>query len=73
MKYDLLHFNPRGCSYVALRSSPPLEVIISSSWTRTRLRNCSVELVVNPSFMSMFSCINTTLPNACTKMNMLYD
>jgi hypothetical protein len=54
-------------------SLPPLEVISSSSWTRTRLRNCSFELVVNPSFMSMFSYINTTLPNACTKMNLLYD
>jgi hypothetical protein len=57
---------PRGCSYVALRSLPPLEVISSSSWTRIRLRKCSFELVVNPSFMSMFSFINTTLPNACT-------
>jgi hypothetical protein len=28
---------------------------------------------VNLSFMSMFSCINTTVPNACTKMNLLYD
>jgi hypothetical protein len=27
----LLRFNPRGCSYVALRSTPPLEVILSSS------------------------------------------
>jgi hypothetical protein len=73
MKFGLLCFNPRGCSFVALRSSPPLEVISSSSWTRTRLRKCSFELVVNPSFMSMFSYINTTLPNACTKMNLLYD
>jgi hypothetical protein len=73
MKFGLLRFNPRGCSFVTLRSSPPLEVISSSSWTQTRLRNCSFELVVNPSFMSMFSCINTTLPNACTKMNLLYD
>jgi hypothetical protein len=31
MKFGLLHFNPRGCSYVALRSLPPLEVISSSS------------------------------------------
>jgi hypothetical protein len=38
MKFDLLHFNPRWCSYVALRSLPPLELILSSSWTRTRLR-----------------------------------
>jgi hypothetical protein len=42
-------------------------------WTRTRLRRCSFELVANPSFMSMFSYINTTLTNACTKMNLLYD
>jgi hypothetical protein len=35
--------------------------------------NFSFELFVNPSFMSMFSYINTTLPNACTKMNLLYD
>jgi hypothetical protein len=66
MKFSLLRFNPRGCSFVALRSSPPLKVISSSSWTRTKLRKCSFELVVNPSFMSMFSYINTTLPNACT-------
>jgi hypothetical protein len=39
----------------------------------TRLRKCSFELVANPSFMSMLSYINTTLPNACTKMNLLYD
>jgi hypothetical protein len=57
-KFDLLHFNPWGCSYVALRSLPPLEVFSSSSWTQTRLRKCSFELVMNPSFMSMFSCIN---------------
>jgi hypothetical protein len=24
MKFDLLRFNPRGCSFVALRSLPPL-------------------------------------------------
>jgi hypothetical protein len=66
MKFGLLRFNPRGCSFIALRSLPPLEVFSSSSWTRTRLRNCSFELVVNPSFMFMFSYINTTLPNACT-------
>jgi hypothetical protein len=62
-----------GVFLVALRSLPPLEVISSSSWTRTRLRKCSFELVANPSFMSVFSYINTTLPNACTKMNLLYD
>jgi hypothetical protein len=73
MKFDLLRFNPQGCSYVALRSLSPLEVISSSSWTRTRRRKCSLELVANPSFMSMFSYINTTLPNAWTKMNLLYD
>jgi hypothetical protein len=73
MKFGLLRFNPRGCSFVTPRSLPPLEVISSSSWTRTRLRNCSVELVVYPSFMSMFSYIDTTLPNSCTKMNLLYD
>jgi hypothetical protein len=55
-----------GVFLVALRSLPPLEVISSSSWTRTRLRKCSFELIVNLSFMSMFSYINTTLPNACT-------
>jgi hypothetical protein len=62
-----------GVFLIALRSLPPLEVISSSSWTRTRLRKCSFELVVNLSFMSMFSYINTTLQNACTKMNLLYD
>jgi hypothetical protein len=55
-----------GVFLVALRSLPPLEVISSSSWTRTRLCKCSIELVVNPSFMSMFSYINTILPNPCT-------
>jgi hypothetical protein len=73
MKFSLLRFNPRGCSFVTLRSLPQLEVISSSSWTWKRLCNCSFELVVNLSFMSMFSYINTTLPNACTKMNLLYD
>jgi hypothetical protein len=66
MKFGLLRFYPRGCSYVALRSLPPLEVISWSSWTQIRLRKCSFELPVNSSFMSMFSYINTTLPNACT-------
>jgi hypothetical protein len=42
MKFGLLCFNPRGCSFVTLQSSPPLEVISSGSWTRTRLRKCSV-------------------------------
>jgi hypothetical protein len=73
MKFGLLHFNHRGCSFVTLRSLPPLEVISSGSWTWTRLRKCSFELGANPSFMSIFSYINTTLPNACTKMNLLYD
>jgi hypothetical protein len=72
MNSGLLRFNPRGCSFVTLWSLPPLEVISSSSWTRTRLLNCSVELVVNSSFISMFSYINTTLPNACTKMKTCY-
>jgi hypothetical protein len=66
MKFDLLRFNPRGCSFVALQSLLPLKVISSSSWTRIRLLKCSFEFVVNPSFMSMFSYINTILPNACT-------
>jgi hypothetical protein len=55
-----------GVFLVALRSLPPLEVISSSSRTRKRPCECSFELVANPSFMSMFSYINTTLPNACT-------
>jgi hypothetical protein len=50
-----------------------LGVISSSSYTRARLINCSFELVVNPSFMSMFSYINITLPNAHTEINLLYD
>jgi hypothetical protein len=62
MKFGLLHFNPRGCSFVTLRSLPPLGVILSSSQTRTGLLNCSFELVVTLSFMSMFS--YKTLPNA---------
>jgi hypothetical protein len=72
MKSDLLHFNPRGCSFITLWSLPPLGVISSSSQTRTRLLNCSFELVVTPSFMSMFSYKNITLPNVHTKMNLLY-
>jgi hypothetical protein len=68
-----LRFNLWGCSFGTLWSSPPLEVISSGSWTRIRLRKCSYELVANPSFMSMFSYINTTIPNVCTKMNLLYD
>jgi hypothetical protein len=55
-----------GVFLVTLRFLTPLEVISSSSWTRTRQRKWSFELVANPSFMSMFSYINTTLPNACT-------
>jgi hypothetical protein len=31
MKFGLLHFNPRGCSFVTLWSLPPLEVISKSS------------------------------------------
>jgi hypothetical protein len=72
MKFGLLRFNPRRCSFVTLRSLPPLGVISSSSQTRTRLLNCSFELVVTLSFMSMFSYKNITLPNAHTKMNLLY-
>jgi hypothetical protein len=55
MKSSLLRFNPRGCSFVTLRSLPPLEVISSSSWTRTRLLNYSFELVVNPSLCPCFA------------------
>jgi hypothetical protein len=55
-----------GVFLVTLWSLPPLEVISSSSGTRTRLLKCSLELVANSSLMSMFSYINTTLPNACT-------
>jgi hypothetical protein len=72
MKFGLLRFNPRGCSFVILRSLPPLGVISSSSQTRTRLLNSSFELVLILSCMSMFSCKNITLPNADTKMNLLY-
>jgi hypothetical protein len=72
MKFSLLRFNPRGRSFVTLRSLPPLGVISSCSQTRTGLLNCSFELVATPSFMSMFSYKNITLPNAHTKMNLLY-
>jgi hypothetical protein len=72
MKFSLLHFNPRGCFFVTLRSLPPLGVISSCSQIRTRLLNCSFELVVTSFFMFMFSYKNTTLPNAHTKMNLLY-
>jgi hypothetical protein len=61
-----------GCSFVTLWSLPPLGVILSCSQTRTGLLNCSFELGVPPYFMSMFSCKNITLPNAHTKMNLLY-
>jgi hypothetical protein len=71
MKFIHLHFNPQGCSFVPLWFLPPLGVISSSSQTRTGLHNCSFELVVTPSFMSMFSYKNLTLPNAYTKMNLL--
>jgi hypothetical protein len=73
MKSGLLRFNSRGYSFVTLRSLPPLEVISSSSWTWIRLLNCSFELVVNLSFMSMLFYINIALPNTHTKMNLLYD
>jgi hypothetical protein len=72
MKSNLLRFNPRGCSCVTLWSLPPLGVISSSSQIRTRLLNYSFELVVTLSFMSMFPYKNITLPNAHTKMNLLY-
>jgi hypothetical protein len=52
---------------------PPFGVISSCSQTRTRILNYSFELVVTPSFMFMFSCKNITLPNAHTKMNLLYQ
>jgi hypothetical protein len=55
MKFGLLRFNPRGCSFVTIRSLPPLGVISSCSRTRMGLLNCTFELVVTPSFMSMFS------------------
>jgi hypothetical protein len=59
---------------VFLRSTSVLATI-GSDFIKlmNRLRKYSFELVVNPSFMSMFSYINTTLPNAYTKMNFLYD
>jgi hypothetical protein len=44
----------------------------SCSRTRMGLLNCSFELVVTLSFMFMFFCKNITLPNAHTKMNLLY-
>jgi hypothetical protein len=67
-----MKFGPQGCSFVTLQSLPPLGTISSCSQTRTRLFNCSFELVVTPSFMSMFSYKNIILPNAHTKMNLLY-
>jgi hypothetical protein len=72
MKFGLLHFNPRGYSFVTLWSLPPLGVISSCTWTRTRLLLCSFELVVTPSLYSMVSCKNITLPNTHTKMTLLY-
>jgi hypothetical protein len=72
MKTGLLRFNRRGCFFVTLRSLTPLGMISSSSQIRTGLLNCSFELVVTPSFMSMFSCKNITFPNAHTKPNLLY-
>jgi hypothetical protein len=72
MKFGILRFNPRGCSFVTFRSLRPLGVISTSSQTWTRLLNCSFELVA-PSFMSMFSYKNIILPNTHTKMNCLQD
>jgi hypothetical protein len=64
MKFGLLRSIPGGVP----RSTSVLATIGSDfiKLPRTRLRKCSFELVANPSFMSMFSYINTTLPNACT-------
>jgi hypothetical protein len=50
IKFGLLRFNPWGCSFVTLRSSPPLVVISSCTWTRTGLLICSFKLVVTLSF-----------------------
>jgi hypothetical protein len=65
MKFGLLHQS----SGVFLRSTSVL-VTIGSDFIELMNTNktlkYSFELVVNPSFMSMFSYINTTLPNACT-------
>jgi hypothetical protein len=36
MKFGLLRFNPLGCSFVRLQSSPPLGVISSCTWTREK-------------------------------------
>jgi hypothetical protein len=66
-----LRFNPQGCSFVTLWSLSPLGVISLSSQTRRGFLSCSFELVVTPSFMSMFSYKNITLPNAHTKMILL--
>jgi hypothetical protein len=72
MKSGLLGFNPRWCSFVTLRSLPPLGVISSCTWIRTGLLICSFELVVTLSFLPMFSYKNITIPNAHMKMNLLY-
>jgi hypothetical protein len=72
MKFALLCFDPRGYSFVILLSSPPLGVISSCSWKRMGLLIYSFELVVIPSFLSVFYCKNITFPNAHTKMNLLY-
>jgi hypothetical protein len=55
-----------------LQSLPPLGVISSSSQTRMWLLNCSFEFAVTLSFISMCSYKNITLPNAHTKINLLY-
>jgi hypothetical protein len=47
-----------------------IAMISPCTWTRTRLLICSFELVVTPSLKSLFSCNNTTLPNAHTKLNL---
>jgi hypothetical protein len=64
--------SPQGWSVIPPWSLPPLEVISPCTRTRKELLICSFELVVTPSLLSMFSRKNTTLPNARTKINLLY-
>jgi hypothetical protein len=66
MKSSLLRFNPRGMflcntSVLATIGSDFIKLMNTN-----KARKCSFELVVNPSFISMFFCIKITLPNACT-------
>jgi hypothetical protein len=72
MKSGLSRFNPRGCSFVTLRSLPPFK------WFHQAHKHeqdslTPLKLVVNSFFMPMFPYINITLPDAHTKMNLLYD